>query len=536
MKIIKGKSISEGIAIGNIYIYKDSTGSVAKYQIEDVPGELERFLLGVKRAEEALKLLSRKALEQSGREGAGIFEAHQVMLQDECYLEEVKKVIKEQRVNAEYAVACTGQLLAKQFRELTDEYIKDRDADILDVTKRLLEALSGEAWEPVIPGREVILAAFDLSPSEAVRIGKSRLSAIITREGSVNSHVAVLSRTMGIPAIVQAEFTSDMDGLPAIVDGDSGSIYVEPDEETRKRFETKYRKEMEEKRHLFRLKGRDSITKDGRRLDITANIGNIGDCRQALLQDAAGVGLFRSEFLYLEKESYPSEEEQLAAYREVLGIMGDKPVTIRTLDIGGDKQADYFQIGREENPAMGYRGIRICLDRKEMFKTQLRALYRASVYGSLSVMYPMIISVWEVRAARELARQVQEGLLEEGIPFRSIRQGIMIETPAAALISDALAKEADFFSIGTNDLTQYTLAADRQNARLDSVYDPYHPAVLRMIRMTVENGHREHIRVGICGELAADTSLTEEFLDMGVDELSVSPGFVLKVKEKLRSI
>ena len=536
MQEYRGKSVYKGIAIGRIAFFQKNESLVRRMHIDDPAAEWERFEAAQKLAIQQLSALHNKALSEVGESGAMIFEVHQMMLEDMDYLEAVKHTIENQSVNAEYAVACTGDNFAAMFEGMDDDYMKGRAADVKDISNRVIKVLQGYQEDMLEQEEPVILLAKDLAPSETVQMDKSKILSFVTQEGSSNSHTAILARTMNIPALIQVKFPERLDGKMAVVDGYQGILYVDPDEEMLAAYQKKQAEDKEKLALLKELKGKENITKSGRKIDIFANIGNVADAANALSNDAGGIGLFRSEFLYLEKTDYPSEEEQFNAYRTVAGTMAGKHVIIRTLDIGADKKLDYFQLRKEENPAMGYRAIRICLDRQDIFKTQLRAIFRASAYGNIWVMYPMIISVSEVKRIKEIVEQVKAELTQEGIPYGEVKQGIMIETPAAVMISDLLAKEVDFFSIGTNDLTQYTLAVDRQNEMLDSVYDAHHEAVLRMIEMTVHNGHKENCYVGICGELAADLELTERFLDMGVDELSVSPGFILPLRERVRSI
>lgn len=536
MQEYKGKSVYKGIAIGKIAVFRKTRSIVRKRQIENAAAEWERFQSAKADAEKELSILYQRALSEAGEAGAMIFEVHQMLLCDRDYLDAVKLVIEEQHVNAEYAVACTSDKFAAMLGGLGDEYMRGRAADIRDISDRLIRILSGSAQEKQRYEEPVILLAEDLSPSETVQLDKDKLLAFVTREGSSLSHTAILARTMNIPALVQLKYEGELDGAMAIVDGYEGLLLVEPEEAQIAMYRERQRQEQEKRQLLKRLKGKANITKSGQQIDICANIGSVADAASAISNDAGGIGLFRSEFLYLGRTDYPTEEEQLEAYRAVAEMLGGKKVIIRTLDIGADKQVDYFKLKREENPAMGYRAIRLCLDRQEMFKTQLRAIFRASAYGKVWVMYPMIVSVTEVRQIKALAEQVKDELRREKLPYGEVKQGVMIETPAAAIISDLLAREVDFFSIGTNDLTQYTLAVDRQNELLDMVYDEHHEAILRLIELTVKNGHREGCYVGICGELASDMELTGRFLQMGVDELSVSPALVLPMREKVRSL
>ena len=536
MQEYRGKSVYNGIAIGRAVLFKKNETMVRRTHIDSPRKECERFEEARQEALAQIAGLYQKALSEVGESGAMIFEVHQMMLEDEDYLEAIKHIIERQSVSAEYAVACTSDNFAAMFENMDDDYMKGRAADVRDISDRLIKILQGASEGSLMQDEPVIVLAEDLAPSETVQMDKSRVLSFVTKEGSANSHTAILARTMNIPALIQVKYDEEIDGKLAIVDGYEGVLYVEPDEELLAVYKEKQKSERQKQELLRELKGKENITRSGRRVDIFANIGNVSDAANALANDAGGIGLFRSEFLYLGKTDYPSEEEQFHAYRTVAETMAGKRVIIRTLDIGADKQADYFQLKKEENPAMGYRAIRICLDREDIFRTQLRAIFRASAYGNIWIMYPMIISVSEVRKIKEIAEQVKTELTAEGLAYGEVRQGIMVETPAAVMISDLLAKEVDFFSIGTNDLTQYTLAVDRQNEILDNVYDAHHEAVLRMIEMTVKNGHKENCYVGICGELAADLELTEWFLNTGVDELSVSPGFILPLRQRVRSL
>lgn len=529
-----GKSVLGGAAIGKVYFLEKKQQQVKREHVQDAAAEVLRFNGALTAAGSELENLYQKALLEVGEANAAIFEIHQMMLQDDDFLDAIKNMITAQNVNAEYAVATTGDNFAEMFAAMEDEYMQARSADVKDISERVIRILTGKGENRMETGEPVIIVAEDLAPSETVQLDKSKVLAFVTRLGSTNSHTAILARTMNIPALIGVEIEQEWDGKTAAVDGEKGCIYIEPESEIIEEIEKKKAEAQEQRKMLQELKGKKSATKSGREIKLYANIGNIGDAGAALKNDAGGIGLFRSEFLYLEKDSYPTEEEQFAAYKAVAETMAGKKVIIRTLDIGADKQVDYFEMEKEENPAMGYRAIRICLDRLEVFKTQLRALFRASAYGNIAIMYPMIISVAEVRKIKEIVEEVKRELTEQGFKIGEVEQGIMIETPAAVMISDLLAKEVDFFSIGTNDLTQYTLAIDRQNPKLDNIYDSHHEAVLRMIKMTVENGHKEGIWTGICGELASDTSLTEKFVKMGVDELSVSPAFVLKVRKAIR--
>ena len=533
MEVYQGKSVFGGIAIGRISVHKKDEQQVKRVRIEDSEQEILRYRQAKQTAMEQLQGLYRKALKEVGEANAAIFEIHQMMLEDDDYNESVENIIRMQQVNAEYAVASTGDNFAQMFSAMDDDYMRARSADVKDISERVLSVLGGRATGIAASGEPVIIVADDLAPSETVQLNKDLVLSFVTVHGSVNSHTAILARTMSIPALIgiAIPLTDDIDGKVGIVDGKNGCIYVDPDEDTLGRMQQLKLEEQEKKELLQTLKGRENITIDGKKIMLYANIGNSKDLAAVLQNDAGGIGLFRSEFLYLERETFPTEEEQFQIYRTVAETMAGKPVIIRTLDIGADKKCDYFEMEPEENPAMGCRAIRICLTRPEIFKTQLRALFRASAFGNISIMYPMIISVEEVHQIKEIVAEVKQELTEQGVAFGEPKQGIMIETPAAVMMSAELAKEVDFFSIGTNDLTQYTLAIDRQNPKLDAFYDPHHPAVLRMIQMVVENAHKAGIWAGICGELGADTTLTRRFLAMGVDELSMSPGSILPVRK-----
>ena len=533
MEVYQGKSVFGGIAIGRISVHKKDEQQVKRVRIEDSEQEILRYRQAKQTAMEQLQGLYQKALKEVGEANAAIFEIHQMMLEDDDYNESVENIIRMQQVNAEYAVASTGDNFAQMFSAMDDDYMRARSADVKDISERVLSVLGGRATGIAASGEPVIIVADDLAPSETVQLNKDLVLSFVTVHGSVNSHTAILARTMSIPALIGTAIplTDDIDGKVGIVDGKNGCIYVDPDEDTLGRMQQLKLEEQEKKELLQTLKGRENITIDGKKIMLYANIGNSKDLAAVLQNDAGGIGLFRSEFIYLERDTFPTEEEQFQIYRTVAETMAGKPVIIRTLDIGADKKCDYFEMEPEENPAMGCRAIRICLTRPEIFKTQLRALFRASAFGNISIMYPMIISVDELRKIKTIVAEIRQELTEQGVTFGEPKQGIMIETPAAVMMSEELAKEVDFFSIGTNDLTQYTLAVDRQNPELDAFYDPHHPAVLAMIRMVVENAHAEGIWAGICGELGADLSLTKEFLKMGVDELSVSPGRVLPIRK-----
>lgn len=536
MKMCAGKSACTGIAIGRIFLWKKQESQVKRETVTDVSVEVERFERAKEQAKGQLQDLYNKALREVGESGAMIFEVHQMILDDEGYGEGVINMIQTQKVNAEFAVAANGDNLSEAFAAMEDEYMRERAADLRDITDRVLKVLQGRDEDLLNSGEPVILVAEDLAPSETVQLDKSKILSFVTRYGSTNSHTAILARTMGIPALTGVKYPEEINGKIAIVDGFSGTLYLEPDEELLGKYEVKKKEEKRKKKLLLELKGKEDITKDGRKIHLFANIGGVHDVASVLANDACGIGLFRTEFLYLESHQYPGEEEQFQAYKTVVETMAGKKVVIRTLDIGADKQADYFQLDKEENPAMGYRAIRFCLDRQDVFKTQLRAIFRASHYGLVSIMFPMVISVQEVRQAKKLVEEVKTELGEQGIPFGNVEIGIMIETPAAALISDQLAKEVDFFSVGTNDLTQYTLAIDRQNPKLDYIYDTSHEAIMRLLQFIVKSGHKEGCWVGMCGELGADMELTETFLRMEFDELSVSPSNVLPLRAKIRSI
>lgn len=533
--VLEGKSVFGGIAIGRLSIYNKKENQVKREKITDVESEITRFTDAKETAKEQLKGFYKKAVKEVGEVNAAIFEVHQMMLDDLDYVESITNMIRAQEVNAEFAVASTGDNFSKMFAAMDDDYMKERAADVKDISNRVISILQNAENGSVTGEEPVILLADDLAPSETVQLDKSKVLSFVTRHGSTNSHTAILARTMNIPALIGIDFSEDVNGKMGIVDGYTGKLYIEPDEETMKKYEAKKAEDENKKRLLLELKGKENVTLDGKKINLYANIGGVADVANALSNDAGGIGLFRSEFLYLESEDYPTEEAQFAAYKTVAENMAGKKVIIRTLDIGADKQVDYFHMEKEENPAMGYRAIRICLDRPEIFKTQLRAIYRASYYGTISIMFPMIISVKEVKRIKEIVAEVKAELTAEGIPFKDCELGIMIETPAAVMISDLLAEEVDFFSIGTNDLTQYTLAIDRQNPKLDSFYDSHHEAILRMLQMVVDNGHKHGCWVGICGELGADTTLTSTFLKMGFDELSVSPAMILRVREEIRN-
>lgn len=535
MKKYNGKSIFKGIAIGDILFYQKEKQQVKRQRVEDVVKEKERYQMASQKASEQLKQLYDKALQEVGEANAAVFEVHMMMLEDDDYVSSIVNMIETQEVNAEYAVAVTGDNFAELFSQMDDEYFKARAADVKDITERLISVLNEQDDKGALGDDPVIVVADDLAPSETVQMDKEKLLAFVTKYGSANSHTAILARTMNIPALIDIDIQPEWNGKLAIVDGKEGQLIIEPDEETLAFYRRQQQEEQEARALLSELKGQEDITLDGKRIKLYANIAGVGDVANVLANDAAGIGLFRSEFLYLEAEDYPDEETQFLAYKRVAEMMAGKKVVVRTLDIGADKQVDYFKLDKEDNPAMGFRAIRICLERPEIFRTQLRALIRASAYGEIAIMYPMIISVEEVCRIREIVDSVKSELDEQGISYGNFEQGIMIETPAAVMMSEELAQHVDFFSIGTNDLTQYTLAIDRQNMKLDSFYDSHHPAILKMIQTTITNGHKGGCWVGICGELGADTSLTETFLKMGVDELSVSPSFVLPIRRIIRS-
>lgn len=537
MITLEGKSVFGGVTIGKIQFYKRNEITIKRTRVEDVEAEVERFQNAKAKTLELLKGLCEKALEDVGEANAMIFEAHRLMLEDPDYVESIENIIRTQDVNAEYAIGATADNFAAIFEAMDDAYMQGRAADVRDVSERLLQALSSQNETVMVMDEPVIIAADDLMPSETVQLDKEKVLSFVTMYGSANSHTAILARTMNIPAVIGLgeALKEEYDGKVAIVDGVDGKVYIDPDEETMASMQKKQKKDQEQKELLNQLKGKENVTKSGQKVNVYANIGNLADVGAVLKNDAGGIGLFRSEFLYLESDTYPTEEQQFTVYKKVAETMAGKKVIIRTLDIGADKQVDYFKLDKEDNPALGYRAIRICLTRPEIFKTQLRALYRASAYGQISIMFPMIISVAEVKKIKEIVEEVKAELRTEGAAFREdVELGIMIETPAAVMVSRELAKEVDFFSVGTNDLTQYTLAIDRQNQKLEDFYDSHHPAVLAMIRMAAESAHAEGKWIGICGELGADVTLTETFLKMGIDELSVAPGMVLKVRQKIR--
>ena len=538
MQCFQGKSVYKGIAMGPIVVLKKNDYQVKRTRIEDTEAEVKRVDEALKASQEQLQKLYDKAVREVGEASAAIFEVHQMMLEDEDYLEAIQNMIRTEQVNAEYAVAVTGDNFAEMFASMDDDYMKARSADIKDISERLVRNLSGQGDVDLSEIEPSIIVADDLSPSETVQMDKDKILAFVTVHGSTNSHTAILARMMNIPALigVKMDLEAFQSGMTAVVDGFQGIVTFDPDEETKVQTETKMQEEAEKLKLLQELKGKENVTLDGRKINIYANIGSVGDIGYVMENDAGGIGLFRSEFLYLGRNDFPTEEEQFQAYKQAVQMMAGKKVIIRTLDIGADKQVDYFNLGNEDNPAMGYRAIRICLRQPEIFKTQLRALLRAAVYGNLSIMYPMITSTEEVKKIYEIVAEVEEELKAQEIQYKIPEQGIMIETPAAAIISDKLAEMVDFFSIGTNDLTQYTLAIDRQNEKLDEFYNPHHEAILRMIQMVVDNAHKCGKWAGICGELGADATLTEQFVRMGLDELSVAPSMVLKLRKIVREM
>ena len=538
MQYFQGKSVYKGIAMGPIVVLKKNDYQVKRIRIEDTEAEVKRMDEALKASQEQLQKLYDKAVREVGEASAAIFEVHQMMLEDEDYLEAIQNMIRTEQVNAEYAVAVTGDNFAEMFASMDDDYMKARSADIKDISERLVRNLSGQGDVDLSSIEPSIIVADDLSPSETVQMDKDKILAFVTVHGSTNSHTAILARMMNIPALigVKMDLEAFQSGMTAVVDGFQGMVTFDPDEETKAQTETKIQEEAEKLKLLQELKGKENITLDGRKINIYANIGSVGDIGYVMENDAGGIGLFRSEFLYLGRNDFPTEEEQFQAYKQAVQMMAGKKVIIRTLDIGADKQVDYFNLGNEDNPAMGYRAIRICLRQPKIFKTQLRALLRAAVYGNLSIMYPMITSTEEVKKIYEIVAEVEEELKAQEIQYKIPEQGIMIETPAAAIISDKLAEMVDFFSIGTNDLTQYTLAIDRQNEKLDEFYNPHHEAILRMIQMVVDNAHKCGKWAGICGELGADATLTEQFVRMGLDELSVAPSMVLKLRKIVREM
>ena len=538
MQRFQGKSVYKGIAMGPVVVLKKNDYQVKRTRIEDPESEAKRVTEAVEKSQDQLGRLYDKAVKEVGEASAAIFEVHQMMLEDEDYLEAIQNMIQTEQVNAEYAVAVTGDNFAEMFAAMDDDYMKARSADIKDISERLVRNLSGQEDTDLSSIEPSVIVAYDLSPSETVQMDKDKILAFVTVHGSTNSHTAILARMMNIPALIGVEMDLDelKTGMTAVVDGFQGQVIFEPDEEIKAETLTRMKEEEEKLKLLQELKGKENITLDGHKINIYANIGSVGDIGYVMENDAGGIGLFRSEFLYLGRNDFPTEEEQFQAYKQAVQMMAGKKVIIRTLDIGADKQVDYFNLGNEDNPAMGYRAIRICLKQPDIFKTQLRALLRAAVYGNLSIMYPMITSTEEVKRIYEIVAEVEEELKAQEIQYKIPEQGIMIETPAAVMISDRLAEMVDFFSIGTNDLTQYTLAIDRQNEKLDDFYNPHHEAILRMIQMVVDNAHKCGKWAGICGELGADATLTEKFVRMGLDELSVAPSMVLKLRKIIREI
>ena len=538
MQYFQGKSVYKGIVMGPVAVLKKNDYQVKRARIEDPEAEVKRVEEAVEVSKKQLGRLYDKAVREVGEASAAIFEVHQMMLEDEDYLESMENMIRTELVNAEYAVAATGDNFAEMFAAMDDEYMKARSADVKDISERLVRNLSGEGDNDLSSMEPSIIVADDLSPSETVQMDKEKILAFVTVHGSTNSHTAILARMMNIPALigVPMDLNGLKTGMTAVVDGFSGQVIFEPEEDVQKETEKRMQEEAEKQKLLEELKGKENVTPDGRKINIYANIGSVGDLGYVMENDAGGIGLFRSEFLYLGRNDFPTEEEQFQAYKQAVQTMAGKKVIIRTLDIGADKQVEYFNLGKEENPALGYRAIRICLKQPEIFKAQLRALFRAAVYGNLSVMYPMITSTEEVEKIYAIVAEVEEELKKQEVQYKIPEQGIMIETPAAVMISDRLAEMVDFFSIGTNDLTQYTLAIDRQNEQLDDFYNPHHEAVLRMIRMVVENAHKCGKWAGICGELGADLTLTEQFVRMGVDELSVAPSMILKLRKIVREM
>ena len=536
MQRVQGKIAFGGIAIGKIKELLPQNHEVRRVKVEDTVAEMDRFEQAKEETKRQLHGLYEKAVKEVGEDNAAIFEIHQMMLEDLDYLDSIRNMIETQSVNAEFAVAMTGDNFAQMFAQMDDDYMKARAADVKDISERLIRVLSNkqsQTEETGNPDEKYIIVADDLAPSETIQLDREKVLAFVTRKGSTNSHTAILARTMNIPALVLTPVAEEINGKEAIVDGFTGTVILEPDEDVRREYEEKQQQEAHRRELLEQLKGKPAITEDGKEIKLYANIGGVKDVAAVLQNDAAGIGLFRSEFLYLQNQDYPTEEEQFKAYKTVAEMMAGKKVIIRTLDIGADKKVDYFHLDEEDNPALGYRAIRICLTRPEIFRTQLRALLRASAFGNIAIMLPMITSLWEVQKAKEIIADVKKELTEQGISYKDVEVGVMIETPAAVMIADDLAKEVDFFSIGTNDLSQYTLAIDRQNEHLDTFYNAHHPAVLRMIGMVAESAHKAGIWAGICGELGADLELTETFVKMGINELSVSPSMVLPVRDKI---
>lgn len=536
MREYSGKSVYGGIAIGPIKVIKKDNSQVKRIHITDTESEVNRFVQAKQNSKEQLEKLYEKAVLEVGEANAAIFDIHNMMLDDLDYIESIENVIRTQSVNAEYAVALTGDNFSEMFSAMDDDYMKARASDVKDISERIIRNLAKIEDINSSFDESVIIVADDLAPSETVQLDKEKVLSFVTVHGSSNSHTAILAKTMNIPSVINCpvEIDSDIDGAFGIVDGYNGKLYIEPDESIISAMKKRQQEDVEKQKLLFTLKGKSNTTLDGKEIKLYGNIGNLKDLASVFINDGDGIGLFRSEFIYLERNDFPSEEEQFQIYKVAAETLAGKKLIIRTLDIGADKQAGYFNLGSEENPAIGYRAIRICLKQPDVFKTQLRAIYRASAFGNISIMYPMIISVDEVKRIKEITEEVKNELKAGGVTFNDVEQGIMIETPAAALISDELAKEVDYFSIGTNDLTQYTLAIDRQNSKIDDFFNPHHPAVLRMIKMVIDNAHKNNIWVGMCGELGADTDLTPVFLKMGIDELSVSPSAILKVRKKIR--
>lgn len=536
MREYSGKSVYGGIAIGPIKVIKKDNSQVKRIHITDTESEVNRFVQAKQNSKGQLEKLYEKAVLEVGEANAAIFDIHNMMLDDLDYIESIENVIRTQSVNAEYAVALTGDNFSEMFSAMDDDYMKARASDVKDISERIIRNLAKIEDINSSFDESVIIVADDLAPSETVQLDKEKVLSFVTVHGSSNSHTAILAKTMNIPSVINCpvEIDSDINGAFGIVDGYNGKLYIEPDESIISAMKKRQQEDVEKQKLLFTLKGKSNTTLDGKEIKLYGNIGNLKDLASVFINDGDGIGLFRSEFIYLERNDFPSEEEQFQIYKVAAETLAGKKLIIRTLDIGADKQAGYFNLGSEENPAIGYRAIRICLKQPDIFKTQLRAIYRASAFGNISIMYPMIISVDEVKRIKEITEEVKNELKAGGVTFNDVEQGIMIETPAAALISDELAKEVDFFSIGTNDLTQYTLAIDRQNSKIDDFFNPHHPAVLRMIKMVIDNAHKNNIWVGMCGELGADTDLTPVFLKMGIDELSVSPSAILKVRKKIR--
>lgn len=538
MECVKGKSVYKGVALGKIAVLRKNDDMVKRTKTDDPEKEIQRVAQAREQSGAQLEKLYEKAVKEVGEASAAIFEVHQMLLEDDDYNESIENIIRTNMVNAEYAVAVTGDNFSEMFASMDDDYMRARAADIKDISARMVRNLSGESGADLLFDDPVIVVADDLSPSETVQMDKEKILAFVTVHGSTNSHTAILARMMNIPAVIGAELDLDewKTGMEAVVDGFTGEVYLNPDEEIRAVARQKIQEEKEKQELLQQLKGKDNVTMSGKKINIYANIGSVGDMGYVLENDAGGIGLFRSEFLYIGRNELPTEDEQFQAYKQVAQTMAGKKVIIRTLDIGADKQADYLNLGKEDNPALGYRAIRICLMQPEIFKTQLRALYRAAVHGNISIMYPMITSVEEVKKIKEISKEVKAELAADSIPYKDVEEGIMIETPAAVMISDELAELVDFFSIGTNDLTQYTLAIDRQNEKLDPFYNPHHTAILKMIQMVVDNAHKAGKWAGICGELGADATLTEKFVNMGVDELSVAPSMILRLRKIVREM